>query len=151
MHEEGRYHRFLSRTQPNYDPPLREPGKGTDQTYQSLYCEYPIRLIPQHLIPQNGKMFNEDLGKIWICSKNINHVYAITEKEESWIRKKNIMKSFGILFGMIFMTTLFFGQEMDNNKECQRMLLFVSQELKMKNYAIIHTKMNLKRKPKLNV
>ena len=37
---------------------------------------------------------------------------------------------------MIFMTTLFFGQEMDNNKECQRMLLFVSQELKMKNYAM---------------
>ncbi|MDB4340346.1 hypothetical protein OAA13_01695 [Crocinitomicaceae bacterium] len=34
------------------------------------------------------------------------------------------------------MTTLFFGQEMDNNKECQRMLLFVSQELKMKNYAM---------------
>jgi len=46
------------------------------------------------------------------------------------------MKRFGILFGMIFMTTLFFGQEMDNNKECQRMLLFVSQELKMKNYAM---------------
>ena len=37
---------------------------------------------------------------------------------------------------MIFLTTLFFGQEMDNNKECQRMLLFVSQELKMKNYAM---------------
>ena len=34
------------------------------------------------------KMFNEDLGKIWVCSKNINHVYSITEKEENWIRKK---------------------------------------------------------------
>ena len=70
-------------------------------------------------------------GKIWICSKNINHVYAITEKEESWIRKKNIMKSFGILFGMIFMTTSFFGQETDENRECKRMLLFVSQAVQL--------------------
>ncbi len=36
---------------------------------------------------------------------------------------------------MIFTTTLFFGQETGENRECKRMLLFVSQELKMQNYA----------------
>ena len=41
------------------------------------------------------KMFNEDLGKIYVCSKNINHVYAITDKEEKWIRKKMITSEQG--------------------------------------------------------
>lgn len=45
------------------------------------------------------------------------------------------MKKIGLLFGMIFMTTLFFGQDSIQNRECKRMLLFVGQELRMQNYA----------------
>lgn len=45
------------------------------------------------------------------------------------------MKKIGLLFGMIFTTTLFFGQDSIQNRECKRMLLFVGQELKIQNYA----------------
>ena len=45
------------------------------------------------------------------------------------------MKKIGLLFGMIFTTSLFFGQDSIQDRECKRMLLFVGQELKMQNYA----------------
>ena len=47
------------------------------------------------------------------------------------------MKKIGLLFGMIFTTSLFFGQDSIQDRECQRMLFFVKQELETQeiNYA----------------
>ncbi len=45
------------------------------------------------------------------------------------------MRKFGFLLGMIFTTSLVFGQDSIQDRECKTMLLFVGQELKLKNYA----------------
>jgi len=45
------------------------------------------------------------------------------------------MRKFGFLLGMIFTTTLVLGQDSIQDRECQRMKLFVGQELKKKDYA----------------
>ena len=45
------------------------------------------------------------------------------------------MRKFGFLLGMIFTTTLVLAQDSIQDRECQRMKLFVTQELKDKDYA----------------
>ena len=45
------------------------------------------------------------------------------------------MRNFRLLFGIFFTTTMLFGQDSINDRECKRMLLFVGQELQLKNYA----------------
>ena len=45
------------------------------------------------------------------------------------------MRIFGFLLGMVFTTSMVFGQDSIQDRECKRMLLFVGQELKSKNYA----------------